>query len=375
MTSRQSSYGMGAPGHINRQADLDFGVSPSTGMHAPRGSPRIRSAPGAVPLANAPAHQVGLHLAPTTRAEGTEQVYTGASERALRRYERQTGVAWEHDLERFVDWLADWRSGLAPSAWRWNRAALSYHFERQGYSELVANIRALNPAPKPHTSLRAPRTSAGKAKRWPASKAIDAARSLGSSPNRTETHELVGFWLLAGGLVGLRPVECPTARVITKGDERRLRVVNAKATNGRGNGPSRELVLNALRPQEQAIIDKFLQLIQTAVTRDGWGSVYGRCRKLLYREMRRGVLVNQHIPTLYSLRHQFVADAKDAQVDPRAIAAMLGHESLSSQRNYGGRRRKGRGGFRVSPSFEDLSRLAGREVAVELLSPTGEGLR
>ena len=62
------------------------------------------------------------------------------------------------------------------------------------------------------------------------------------------------------------------------------------------------------------------------------------------------------IPTIYSTRHQAVANAKGANLDPISIAAMFGHSSIVTASRHYGKGSSGRQGqSMVRPSQENIS--------------------
>lgn len=61
------------------------------------------------------------------------------------------------------------------------------------------------------------------------------------------------------------------------------------------------------------------------------------------------------IPTIYSTRHQAVANAKKAGLNPVVIAAMFGHSSIVTASRHYGKSQNGRGGTtKVRPSQENI---------------------
>jgi hypothetical protein len=186
-------------------------------------------------------------------------------------------------------------------------------------------------------------TSAARAKRME----LAHFRKLRSNLPRMSRSNKTGWlddWLVAGIHTGLRPGEWPLAHLEIRRDQhgRRLawlHVVNGKQTNGRGNGTHRTLDISNYT-------DGTLEAIQRMVKRSEQWALEGRTverqskiAQLFYQ------ICNELFPrmqvkySLYSLRHQFIANMKSVYNDPAKIATLIGDISIETQSEHYGKRR------------------------------------
>lgn len=163
-------------------------------------------------------------------------------------------------------------------------------------------------------------TSAGKRKRLAPNelKAVDAA--LISS--RHKFASLARIYLALTCTLGLRPSEWPTAQIIGTV----LIVQNGKNSNGRANGPTRTIELQAYSKAFIHGLGKFIEALAEAAAAQGWSVVHAGIRRAL-----RVASVATGIPSLikkpvtpYTCRHIAAARMK-ATKEPAEVAALLGH--------------------------------------------------
>jgi len=170
-------------------------------------------------------------------------------------------------------------------------------------------------------------------------------------------HGLLNF-LNATLLTGLRPSEwCFSVISIHPTTGRpTLRVKNAKHTNGRANGEYRELYLDGLNEIEMNSIKSALQYC-AAANQEGAVRILTALRNEL-GIVRNSAIVGSKKPqssvTLYSFRHQFIADAKLTFDDPVIIAALVGHSSTKTAFEHYGKRRFSNTRVKVYPTIESV---------------------
>lgn len=167
--------------------------------------------------------------------------------------------------------------------------------------------------------------------------------------------EFALIWLAANRLVGLRPCEWRTARLIESDQEVKLIVNNAKNTNGRANGAIRTLDIIALKPEEMQLIKQQLNAVAMHATDRHWNAYYAGSRKAMYRIARKALGNQDQYPTLYSTRHQFAADLKSAGASAQTIAALMGHAVDDTASVHYGLKRYGRGGCGVKPNDSEVA--------------------
>ncbi len=259
-------------------------------------------------------------------------------------------------LDRQGDWKADPLDAArhitmqgetlswSKATWRIYRAALHFYLESSGYQEAADWIRYARPE---FTMTREARTSQKKQKGLAPEEASALTAALAASTSRYAHSARI--WLQAGILTGLRPAEWREASFDP--DTATLTVVNAKATNGRGNGPMRRLRLHNLSRGEREIIQ---EMIRVAHGHEDFRKLYGGVRKVLLVTARRVWPRRKLRISLYSSRHQWVANAKRIY-DRRTVAALAGHASAETAGHHYARRKRGHPANLPEPDEQTLA--------------------
>lgn len=268
---------------------------------------------------------------PVERIHKTETLYMQRASSLIEEF-RSLPDKENGSSEEFVDWLKERMGGLAPATTRLYRAACSYFFEQNDLPTIAESIREIRVnAPKDLPK----RTSAGKRKSLPDHLVRSLVTDL-EAHKGTFAH-LTALWIQMGALIGLRPTEYSEATLVQIDSQSiDVQVRNAKATNGRGNGEKRTLMLRGLEPEESLAIVAFFDALDQC-RKDGyaWDQIYTNARISLYRACER-LNISGRRPTLYSLRHQFVANMKRAGRSPTETAALMGHAcDATFVRHYG----------------------------------------
>lgn len=138
-------------------------------------------------------------------------------------------------------------------------------------------------------------------------------------------------WLRAGCLTGLRP--CEWSDAVLEGAE--LTVRNRKTSNGRGNGVHRTLGLAGLSDSDLSVIRRMCDR-GAGWTFDGvYDERQRQCAAIVYDACRAIWPNPRRHYSLYSARHQAVANAKN-EMSPVEVAALAGHRtSRTAVRSYG----------------------------------------
>ena len=183
-------------------------------------------------------------------------------------------------------------------------------------------------------------------------------------------------------LVGLRPSEWFSARLASRlstnskglfirDSQGRLKfdnmliVDNAKATRCRRNGHQRELVLHGISANEMTAIVFFLRMARSENERYPTDMDAKTRSNLFYRPMNNVIqrallsigIAKNDIPSIYSTRHQAVADFKASGVDKREIAAFFGHSSDYTHAGHFAPKKHGGRNVLFRPSPECMSRM------------------
>lgn len=264
-------------------------------------------------------------------------------------------------------WLIAHKCTYCASTYRQYRAALRMwidegdHPARANAIEILSSVNDVAHL-KRHLSTR---TSSTKDKKLSDSDRDSIIDWLRDHPSRYSVALIV--LLHIGTQVGLRPCEWKSAHVDRNEDGPAvLKVVNAKSTNGRSNGDVRTLLINGLSVGMVDVINQFIINIRKLDELGKWDNLYNGCRKTLYRACRTLWPHRKKFPTLYSLRHQFCADAKSSGMTKTEVAALMGHGSSATAAEHYGKRRVGRGQCAVKPSEVDVSRLKIKADLVQL---------
>ncbi|WP_323025703.1 hypothetical protein [Castellaniella sp.] len=250
------------------------------------------------------------------------------------------------------------------------------------FEQAYQSVRGLatNELPK-----RTQQTSSPRLKALPKEVLETLQRYGDTTPGVIHVGPLLAF-LKANLLVGLRPEEwfdaAPFTYVWPAGAGREpclaLRVKNSKHSHGRANGAYREILLYSINADDLAAILHFLEVIEShraknprASKEDLAASFFGPLRNSMSNALTRtgyrvGAIAR---PTLYSSRHQAVANAKASGLSDREIAALFGHVSTSTAKSHYGKKLHGWMKTSFRPSPESLAAVTGRARTNDLASP------
>ena len=298
----------------------------------------------------------------------------------------------EPDPVDFAKWLIHERvtKRHSYSTWRQFRSSVLYAFDQRGLGStdeellqrlkdaellLYGNAGSLGASDEPavngdsYASAAAiaattgPRTSARKAKKLHPDdfEQIDAWLHKKGKNNKWALP--LSVWLQANLLTGMRPSECANAVVVDDPSlGKLLKIKNAKATNGRANGEYRELVLSNMPPERLRVIDAHLDLARTMDKAGTFDEFHRACAHLMAKATKQLFPRRQLRPTLYSARHQFIADAKAEGFSKTEVAAMAGHGSADTATIHYARKAAGASLVWVRPTERSMVGIrAGRE--------------
>lgn len=250
------------------------------------------------------------------------------------------------------------RHAISKASWRQYRAALLFVLGEEQFAtenkpmaiELEAANARLRKEAQTGCLKRTRRTSGQKSKSFPTQDFDTILRYLESRIGVHRHANTLRIWLLASRLVGVRPSEWRTGGLMEIDGELVFRVRNAKTTNGRGNGTDRVLRLTGASPEDVEHIDDMLYMLVEFEKEPGY-RFERHLRQLgdYVRTVTRQCLGKRaSYPTLYSLRHQFAADAKNSYTQAE-VAALMGHGVDVTATIHYGRRASGQGTVKVAP--------------------------
>lgn len=283
-----------------------------------------------------------------TRTSNTESDYRKRAISLLERHNRETGKDWDLHPHDLLDWLHNFRDGVSAAYWRRTKAALAWYLDTLGQSALSDSVRSVST----EGCAKAKHTSANKKKSVTDEELGQLTKYL-LSPGASEISVASYYFFVSCLLTGMRPVEWSQCDfevdmdpLTSEVDAITIVVQNAKATNGRAHGKTRTLLFPSTRvtPQEfQALINhwRFTERHLAAGTfatfqRDVGKKIQYAARKLWPRKRRR--------ITLYSTRHQSMANGKSSGRPRAFIAAMHGHATDRTCGEHYGRKQYGKAG-------------------------------
>lgn len=278
-----------------------------------------------------------------------------------------------------VDDLIDRAPTISRPTYRLYRAAVVYALrgvsERHGPGDrrriaLEDAIERLGATTPSQCIRRSHRTSANKAKRISDDDFESIRQHLLARAAHSPLADASAVAALIARLTGVRPLELCSfeAEFLTDGRVR-LRVCNAKASNGRGLGSQRTIYLSELAADEREAFTRWPGLLAQLEPDGNPLRTLARIAKHFRRAARRALSPRRSYPSLYTLRHQFAADAKATGMNTDEVAALLGHASdITAQRHYG-RRVSGTGGLRARPAPGDVAAVRLRATQFRAATP------
>lgn len=253
----------------------------------------------------------------------------------------------------FIEWLILIRPNLRPATWRQYRAAVVYVMnDRLVQDKNFFQSRLMERNNLPECKSLPARTSSSKSKSISDADMDKLIQYL--SVHNGKWDSLTGQWLVFGMITGLRPGEWCDVKVCSHEDGMILRVVNKKFDGQRAHGPERTIHVHISAHMQDAL-NVFIQTIQSEA--EDFSVVYEGCRIALWRATKILWPRRKKRIALYSARHQFAADAKSAGLDPKVIAALMGHAVTDTHQTQYGKRRSGRGQLMVEADNADVTRV------------------
>ncbi len=260
-------------------------------------------------------------------------------------------------------WIAEQAQSLMDSG--------SHDFGR--YESAYRDILTMSTRSLPKKSKN---TSAKKLKAFP-DEAVDILMETAQTEKSPSLLRALLF-IRANLYVGLRPVEWFGANLIeyqhrnafgepkhrsdgTVETSPALEVTNAKHSSIRGNGDKRTILLDTLNERQIQHLHQWIQLVnelkseelmllpEAAINRKIYGSLQRAIRSVLSSAEWNG-----EMPTIYSTRHQAVANARADGQTQQEIAALFGHSSTNTARRHYGKKYAGYSGRSMRAAPESI---------------------
>ncbi|MDK9793819.1 hypothetical protein [Vibrio sp. D431a] len=256
-----------------------------------------------------------------------------------------------------------WFPKYDKSTWRQYRSALSYLAEYQFQrgvihsSNVLDEISEVLKGSNENTKELEKQTSGKKMKSLSDD---DLSRLLDElSKSKSSLSGFLSVWLYVNCLVGLRPSEWKTSSIIKGSDDKyRLKVKNAKQTNGRSHGEYRIISLSNFSDNQTEKIIDFTSMCEELNNQNLFDRYYQNCRKLLQRTCKKVWPRRKRSISLYSSRHQFCADLKKSGKKLEEIAYLMGHYSTDTASSHYGKRRYGKSKLMPDVPDAELSKVA-----------------
>ncbi|MBO9428079.1 hypothetical protein [Sulfitobacter sp. R18_1] len=325
----------------NRDLDQNKGASPSR--------------PSPSPFANT------KH---TTISKKTSAQYLNRGRLLINRYKREQSIPLDYDdfdAHEFVLWLLSQKPTLKSSTWRVYRQAAYHTLQAKPDDDIEDALELLNNDisgrdPEDDVSSadetdendnepkrRSYRTSAKKEKRFPKAE-LEKYLAFLQYKSRSKLAPVLTDLLIASIYCGLRPIEWRATAFETSRDPSTqklyawLYVLNAKTTNARGNGLVRTLdlsdvparILNAIKRTSERGLSWFEE--------GKYEEMQSQISQLVYQIGDTLYPRRKKHFSLYSCRHQFIANMKSV-MEPEEVSALAGHVvTKTAQQNYGKKR-------------------------------------
>jgi len=286
----------------------------------------------------------GTALAPIRSTE-TSLAYAKRGRDLVNKFRRERDLASDietFDPIEFVTWCLGRRRGLKPSTWRQYRQAIMMVLEPMDSPRAEQAIKMVEFAEPEDVEMGTSEwefpegeakkmTSSKKAKALPLEE-VEKIFAYIKLKRRSNISSYLANWLRAGLSTGLRPKEWQTTELKTIEDRNHPRgrrvylfVINAKATNERSNGLVRTLDLSDFTDAMISAVATMSETGRAWFEAGTFTPAYSQCQQMLF-EIGKALWPRRRIYySLYSCRHQFIANMKSLDVPLEEISAMVGH--------------------------------------------------
>lgn len=291
-----------------------------------------------------------------SRIEQTKIDYIKKSKQLLNRAKKEMDIPLDDELDvrQFVVWLVDLKPTISRNTWRFYKSAVIYYLENYpNEQEAIEAMEYIKEVTSHGAMTTTERTSSLKLKKITFEDWLKLDTYL--KEKNKKWHEQLRAWLRSSVITGLRPVEWRNAMYFLHEGAPALKILNAKATNGRGNGETRILLLQDVPVNDLKIIKEHLNNTRTFVGMDEYEYFYRGCAIALYKACRRCWPKRKRHITLYSTRHQFSANAKSSGFSRVEIAAMMGHAVDITASIHYGKKIAGNETISISPLASEVS--------------------
>lgn len=265
----------------------------------------------------------------------TKENYIQKAEGILKKYKNDFRL-FDYEPEHIADWLIEQKADWSKNTWRKYRACLVYFFETQNMPDLAKEIKHID---YENCTIETYNTSALKRKYITQKELAEFKKFL---KYKTENftinnyYKLIYFWFLGILNTGIRPNEWQG--VINENGI--LKVPNAKNTNGRSFGKYRHIDIQNAGEEINSIIAYLLNKL-SGLDKKIFNSTYRSAVHYIACVSRDLWPAKKRKVSLYTARHQFVANLKKQGFDRKTLGALLGHNNTYTASRYYALQNKG----------------------------------
>lgn len=269
----------------------------------------------------------------------------------------------ELDPRQLVGWLSPRRTQYSSATWRQYKSAVICALEceldlldsRIDPEPWIDAIETLKIIDGEADGAKTGKTSSQKLKKFPLADFDSLDTYLVSKKHLV--HDYLRDWLNAGLWTGLRPSEWRDAKLVDINGMTAIIVKNAKHSNGRAHGETRTVLLHRMSDTEKETVKRHINRVQQWDAAGAYQRMYQACGNKLYLSVRKLWPKRTKHFTLYSTRHQFVADAKASNLSLAEIAALMGHAVDDTASAHYGKRTAGQNILKVQAIAEEVARI------------------
>jgi len=315
-----------------------------------------------------------------TRTSRTENDYFRYTKNAIGLIRQFLSIGEDESInsEDINRWLSATRSSYRASTWRFARAAFSNLLEKAALylsnsiidktdykvveetkkeiSEIINSLEKIKKLKWSAAPINIGKTTAQRSKELPPKSSSNKKKFvepdilfrldefIRHSGSDWQRRGLILSWAMM--FTGLRPCEWENVDMqIINEHTIKLIVINAKSTNGRANGLTRELIINN-EVAMKAVQEQVASVINWKANQQKDKEV--DFRKTYVASCANGLRIAQiqcfgksYNITPYSFRHQFSANMKSSGQSKEIIAYLMGHASELTAGQHYGKKRKG----------------------------------
>ena len=307
-----------------------------------------------------------------TRIDKTESNYLNRAKSIINRYQIKHKQRFDKEPTAFCNYLIEITSGKTQSNLRQIKASCAFYASSLGFPDLAMQISELQ-SEQATSKSEGNKTSSQKKKfiTFEEEQIIHnyLLKEIKSGVDCSYWNKPTFVFFKAGLSVGLRPSEWQGSELLTEvNDDCQemtppiLKVKNGKHTNGRSYGEYRYLGVSTLKPIEMAMLKEALAKSKNPKNSVGepisWDEYYTGMKGRLYNITKRLFPKNKKRPTLYSCRHQMIANMKLSGYSLVEIACISGHlTDVTASEHYGKRRFGITGGTLPIANPQDLGKI------------------